>query len=629
MDIRIKKDLEKDDVSPFHKDILKKCKALVKISRDRMSQYYTSWDNHHDVYRGYRMKDVEDKKADDRKEPVKMIIPLSYAQVHTFVAFGYTLFTQRPTFFELDPMGPEDTQAAKIGESLLQMNLEKTGFNSKLFQSLLDIAKFGMSPMKDMWVIETQKTRGVVSPAVQVMGITLRAEVMGDVVKTKYKGNRVVNISPYRFFPDVRLPLSRLQEGEFVASEDEYTMTDLRRMESDGLIAGVEHLKKMSKKDYENERGTSRMSFVSHAGDKQANDVNDTESVIITEVQVTLVPKDFILSDGKPMGPETRPMKYLVWYANDQRIVRCEPLSYNHDQYTYSVGEYNPDIHELVNNGLCQSIDAIQEVITWLVNSHITSVRKVIGNKFVVDPSGIELQDLIDRNPVLRLKPAAYKQDVRRFISQLNVTDVTGGYMNDAQMLERFAQMVTGISDNLLGQFSTGRRSAREAGNVANAATMRIKTILSLLYQSMYKPLGERMLSNLQQGLDEETAIKVLGLGINEDGLMNFKATNKDLVGSYDFKMLDMALPSEKEYKASQLQEILTASLSNPQAAQVFGLNPTQLFHEILNLRGLDYVRAMAAQAPAQAQVLPDDQVRQMAAEGQIVPDETMAGMVQ
>src|SRR6266496_1004304 len=95
MDEKIKTELEKEVPSAFHKQLLEDCKALVAISRRKMSEYYTIWDNNDNTFRGIRQRDKEDVAAHERREPEKMVVPISYSQITTFVAFCFSLYTQR------------------------------------------------------------------------------------------------------------------------------------------------------------------------------------------------------------------------------------------------------------------------------------------------------------------------------------------------------------------------------------------------------------------------------------------------------------------------------------------------------------------------------------------------------
>src|SRR5574339_10853 len=104
-----------DPNSEFHRTLLENSKALVDLSRKKMTNYYDQWDRSDEVYRGIQQSDQEDVSAKERKEPVKFVVPISYSQIQTFAAFCYTLYTQRERFFELVGMSEEDHKPAKIG----------------------------------------------------------------------------------------------------------------------------------------------------------------------------------------------------------------------------------------------------------------------------------------------------------------------------------------------------------------------------------------------------------------------------------------------------------------------------------------------------------------------------------
>lgn len=596
----VKDDLEKEEQSDFHKQMLKDCRALVDMSRKKMSNYYDTWDRHNEIYRGERRLDQQDKKAIERKEPEKMVVPISYAQTQTFVGFCFSLYTQRERLFELVGMSEEDHKAARVGEALLARDLSYNCFEKILYQFLLDLTRFGLGIIKSTWVKETQRVRQTIQPDPWTfLGLTLKRQPQEvETITTKFLGNKLVSISPYRFFPDTRLPISRFQEGEFCASEDEYAFTTLKQMEKDGLIAGTKYVPNMTKEGLER-RGTTHtsMDFSIRAGSEYLSEAQSKGMVILTEVQRTIIPKDYEIN-GNPLGKEDYPVKYVIVYANDSRVVKCEPLNYVHDQFTYDLSEFNPDVHNLVNPGLSDSIDKLQDVISWFINSRITSVRKVISNYLIVDPEGVEMKDLQNRNPVIRIKPTAAGRGVDRWIKQLDVNDVTTNHINDVEFLNGLIQTVTGISENLMGQFHGGRRSATEARNVQSSAAARLKMLAAIIFRTALEPMGRKMLSNLRDGLDEETTVRVVGLTDALEGASFLPVDKSSLAGAYDFEIFDGTLPSEKIHNAQALQEVLSLGFKNPEVSVALRLDLLAVFIEWLQLRGVRNPERFTLHAP-------------------------------
>lgn len=611
MDPIIQKELSQETLTAFHKQLLENCKQLVRASRNHMNKWYSQWDEINKTYRAHRDLDIADKKASMRQEPVKMIIPSMYTQVQTFVSFAHKLLTQREYFYELIGSNSGNQDGSKLGEALLERDLDKNNFRGVvLYQFLQDVGKLGLGVLKHSWVEEKQLSEVTVTiPGKTIMGLPIsapRTEVQKQWI-TKYKGNRIYNVSPYRFFPDVRLPLFRFQEGEFCASEDDYSYTTLKQMEKDGAVAGTKFIKPLNVQTNEDRR-------IGNTDVARNQDVklwtNETRGVVLlTEVQIRLVPSEYLIA-GKPMGEEDYPVLYVIWYANDQRVIKCEPMNYDHNAFTYDIGLYSPDLYRFLSDGIGGMIGDLQDTQNWLINTRITSVRKNIEARYVVDPMGIDIKDVDERKPIIRLKPGVSRSGVDKWIKQLEVTDVTQSHFADAQVMQGFIESTTGINQNMLGQFNTGRRSAAEAQNVMQSSTGRVGTPISLIWFLGLKSLGEKLLSNLQQGLDEETYVLVRGMdsvdpqtGQISTEYEQFKPVDKEkIIGQYEFRMYDGTLASEKGYTAQVLQDTLTQELSNPVAAQVFGMNPKALHDEILRLQGVKGLQRF--QLPPQMQLM-------------------------
>lgn len=596
MDQDIAKILSQEEPGEFHSSLLSRFNALLESSRMDMAKYYEEWDRQDDIYRGIRMIDKQDEKAQERKEPTKMVVPITHSQVQTFVAFNFAIFFQREYFFELTPFSAESSKGAETGSALLQRDLDHNNFQTKAYQFFLDVGRFGLGIMKDFWNEERQWVKQVTpaQPASQFLGVsvpfTAKKEKSQWQELVKYQGNKIMSVSPYRFFPDTRLPLDRFQDGEFCASEDEYSYLDLKKLEAQGAVAGCEYIPQFSKEKLLDGRKTARLRGVNTDGGNTYFKQDTKGAVLITEVEVRMIPAEVEVGPNKTLGPEKHEVKYLVWIANDQRIIRLEPMNYAHDEFTYSVAQLSPDMHHLVNDGISGTIEAIQDVLSWFVNSHITSVRKVIQNQILVDPQGVNMDDVKQRRSVIRLKEGASRLGAERWIHQLAVQDVTGNHMQDAEQLQKLVQIVTGIGDNALGQFHQGRRSATEAKNVNAGTASRLKMIAVLLNKNGFEPLGKRMLSNLREGLTLSTYVRLFGL-TKDPTLQSYiefaKVDKRDLVGDYDFEVFDATLPSERQYQAQAMEETMALIFQYPEIAALLGFDLRAMFVETMELRGI------------------------------------------
>lgn len=582
--------------SDFHDQRLKEALVKLRRSRDSMCQFYPAWDNLYEVYKGRRFVDKADERARERKEPMKMVVPMSYAQVQIFVAYCMQLFTQRENFYELQGSGLEDIKAALLAESVLQRDLNWNQFYVILYQFLLNIGIFGLGVIKHSWHKQVTKqlvtVQGQPTPTLfggMVPGTT--QQVLQDV--TKFLGNKLVTISPYRWFPDPHIPTNQFQEGDYCASENDVSMMFLRKGQQAGMFAGVEQIKDMSV-DLWNQRTEAglRSNIVWDRGTNRQKG-----GVLITEVQEELIPIEYKMPNGSALGPEDYPVKYVTVIANDSRVIKCEPMNYMHGHFTYSAAQLSPDQHTKINEGVAGLISELQDIITFLYNSRVTSVRKTIHNQVVVDPEGIEMQDLTERRSIIRMKKAAARSGVDRWIQPIAFNDVTQSHITDAMQLGNVIQMVLGHSQNAEGRYSEGRRSAEQTKSVNAASGSRLKTEAGLIWVQGLQPLGEDMLSNLRDGLDIPQLVKVVGKQLLQpqspyapniaDAVQFLGVTKNDLVGNYDFLMLDGTSPTEKYAIANILQEVLQSLIANPMAIAILGLDPKKIMARIAVLQGI------------------------------------------
>lgn len=603
--------LEKQQLPQDVQELTDKCKGLIEISRNRMSTYYEQWDRNDNITKNRMIDDKADNRATERKEPRKMVVPLTASQVDTFVSFAFMVLTQREHIFETIGTSIEDVQGAKIASALLERDLNMSNFRGDVLQQALqNTAKFNLGVLKHSWLKESFfEEEEIVEPIEGMLDELDSSTMQPEAIRTEtvervtFMGNKLISVSPYKFFPDPRFPICRLQEGEFCGSEDEYSKSRLDTMQRQGAIAGMEFVKPLSRDGTSNRRLGLR-GYDSNKTKRGNVDLEDT--YVLTEVQIELIPSETMFN-GKPLGPEDYPVKYVVWYVNDDRMVAIFELAYGHDNFTYRPLQYSLDDTEFIGPALPDLLEKIQEAVSWFINSRITSVRKVIDNKLIVDPRGIDIKGLKNRDPILLLKPSAQGGDVNRWIKQLNVSDVTTNHLQDVQSLSTLGRETTGLNENLLGQYMSGRRSATESRNVNANATARVKKIVDSIWYTALAPTGQDMLANHRSYLDVPQMVKVVGPGnIAADprlaeGMVSFlEVTKENIQGNYDFIVYDATLPSEKQQNAAGLQELLNILMGNPEMSQMLGYTP-EIIHdiiiEILEARGVKNARRYRAQA--------------------------------
>lgn len=592
-DEELKKLLGDPTPSEEESKILHHVRSLVRQSRSRMKRYYDRWDSYNQTYRATRLQDEADRRATERGEPGKMTIPITYAQVQTFVAFLFGMYTQKPTYFEFEATATDKAVLLKDCEAVVQRDLMHSNYELVLYQFLLYFCRCGVGIFKTTWAERYDDVTTTTQAAAPVLGGP--GESMLPVTTTTRvpvsQGNRVICVSPYKIIPDTRLPMSRFQEGEFIASEDEFSDTSLRTRQANGELVGVEHIPDHSLDGIE-DYGIFR--YYCAQFDEFAKDPGSItkKTKVCTEVQISLIPSEYKMTDApdsKSLGPEKYPVKYIVEYANDARVLKWRRMNYEHGMFTYAISEYSPDLDNFANPGLAEAIDDLQRTLSWFVNSRVTSVRKVVYNQFVVDPSGLEIKDFEDRNPLIRLKPAAYRSGPDKWIKQLDVQDVTAGHIKDVMVLKQLIEYCSGVNENATGQYAQGRRSASESKAVNTGATMRLKVPAVIAYSTALRPLVMMMVETSRQSLSFEMYQKIVGANADQAAYEQFR-NGGQRINEDDVTPLDTTSPSEKIGQANALQEVLLGLLQAPQTIGLMGYGPDSLrylFEQILALRGI------------------------------------------
>lgn len=576
------KDLTQETPGPWHDKLLQHIRSLVDMSRANMSQYYDMWDKTYKAFTNHRDLDKEDIKNISKGRPYKIQVPQTYAQVSTFVSFMFMLYHQRERFFELESAGgAEDDKLKETVEKLLAADLTWNQFSLKLYQYILDVARFGIGIFKVSW--ETVKDTFLTQTnADEFRGLKTGISTMFQEVTT-YEGNKIINVSPYNFFPDTRLPLTRFQEGEFCASEQEFPMHKLKSLQADGFLAGVDHVTKFQLDQRNKRDGVSRFSTIDFNNEKTL-----TDNICITEVQVRIVPDQYELSDGTRLGNTSKPVSFIIWMANDNRIIRVQPLNYYHGQFTYTLGQFSPDEHKKVSYSLTDQIKDLQELTNWFYNSRVEAVHRTLDNQLVVDPSVVDMSTVTNGSRVITMKRGAPKVGIERFIKPLPVVDATTGHITDVQMLSDMIERVTGLNQTAQGQFHSGRRSATEARGAISGAASRLTLCGKLMWDAGIAPLGKQMMINSRQSISQET-YQVL-IGDNPEQLAMFEAYKADvftLTRKADYFVFDGTLASEKHYTAQALQELLSIVASSPEFSAMLNIDLKALVLEIYRLRGV------------------------------------------
>ena len=642
----INKDLEENETSKFQDDVITMVRANMKASSSQMDQYHESWESADRIYRGYRVMDKKDQDAQAKNEPKKIIIPVSYALIQTALSFIMSTFFSEDNLYRLRGRGPEDQRRKEGMEVDINYQISKSRAYRMMYLWFQDSMKYGVGIVKSYWTedkksFRTRKTvKKEISPEAQALAEVLGmkeedSEVIESISRmTVFEGTRIENVSPYCFYPDPSVPLAEFQKGSFVCQEEE-TTKDAMQVESG--LHGVSKIPKTIPQNVFDNRTHRVGSNGSLSGVFGGNgtvampgsSIDMVKAVLRIEMQFTAnkvsLKEDF---DYDLEGPyeDDEPIKMITVVGNDQKVVKFEPLGYLHGEYTFDVIEYSPDHNAFANPGITETIYNLQELMTWFLNSHVQNVKKAIRNRFIGDPEKVHVEDFVAGKEFIRVKPSGGRA-IDQAIKSIDVTDVTKSHVQDMSVLSGLLQIVTGINENALGQYSTGRRSATEAKGVGNASSSRLKMHGLLAWSGGVEPLGQKIISNTNQLRTKEFYEKIIGEDINkypyEEVIM---MSPEHIVGGFDFIPYDGSLPHDKERRASYFTSLLESMMANPQEMQALtGMDIQKMLGHIFELYGVknfdDFkLNPEQVNQRLEASVLPDAMVEQMKQQGQIEP---------
>ena len=639
--------------SHTHDRLLDFIRKIKRVATDAITDQVDMMRKADSIYHAYRRPDKQDEKAAERGEPVKIVYPVTYAQIQTTLTAAMAILDRTP-FYQLDSRQPQFYRNSKIMESEIDYQADQAGLRFQDYLFLQDILKYGFAYQhvgyEKKMVVVTQDHPIPILGALLGMTHKVTKPVVG------HEGVVFELNDPYQFKFDPAFSVGEFQKGSYVFNSWRVTFNDLKLM-SDDPDEGYFNI------DLIPERTASFMSKTTDRGREREflgedakttithgrSEVKGGDTVLLDQVYVKLVPKQYDLADTD------RVQIWKITMANEAVIVQCEPSGFEHGQFPGIVGEYNPDRHELVNDGMAQVADGLQDLINWHLNTRMTFARRILNEVLVIDPSAFEVSDLTGRKPIIRLKRPVASLD--RVIKQLPIQDISQYHIRDSEMLLQVLQRTLGINDNTAGvQFPTVR-TATEVSTVSKASLGRVGLLIQLLWDQAFRPRGQQMIQNTQQFCKADRFIRVNGplavaMGIDPSSLQGgmLGVSPQELMGFFAIKMIDITTPSQDMMKATILKDLLTMAISNPNMIPILGLDVSMAATEALMLGGFknttDIIRppkpdlvekllVMMAQMKdnpkmgtggAQVKVQPDGVVQDQVQRGNLIPMDLAGG---
>jgi len=609
--------------SEAHAALSKKLQARIKLSRDRFSDAHAQMARNEEQFRAYIPEQEVDKLRKNARQQgglpqyTTIEIPYSYAQVlatHTYIT---SVFLGRDPILQYAGRHGESQTQEQCIEALMSYQIQQSMVQMYIW--MLDPGKYGYGVVGHYWEEETVRVREKVEQPVMFMGMPvpgMKPKIVDQVKEIPgFVGNKLYNVRPQDFFPDPRVSMSQFQRGEFCARYVEITWAEMNAGIRVGKYFNGQKLKLVentrggnSTGDLSRDTGSSAVSDLPNSDLDGGEDTKGTYVIKAHETYVRLIPKDW------QVGKEDREEIWVFTRTLSGVVIGAQPLPNFHGKFPFDILEDEVDGYNLFAKSGLEQMKPLNDVMTWLVNTHFYNVRASLNDQLVVDPSMIVMKDLENPNPgkLIRLKPSAYGRDVRQAVSQLAITDVTKTHINDMQMVAEMIQRATGVNDNIMGMVNAGgRKTATEVRGSSTFGINRLKTKAEYFGAMGFAPMSQKLLQNTQQFYDIERKYRIVGdLAQFSPGFVN--VTPDSIAGFYDFVPVDGTMPVDRYAQANLWQSLMGQMRNFPEILQTYDM--AKIFGFVGGLAGLKNISQF------RIQVTPDGQSAANAQRGNVIP---------
>lgn len=536
----------------LHGKLVSELQDMIRRSEDHIRQRYDDWDRVDEQCRLYLDLERQANRGDKTEDPDKkkmpykdsIAMPLIYTTIITRVAVLFSQLTSRYPRVHLEARESGDFEGARVHEALIQYDLEQCDFDLQVWQGLYDSERYGMAVWYDTWEEEYgQSARTGMSPMEAILrGANIPSRDL-DLVK---EWANVSTIDPRDFRPDPNVPITQVQDGNFVGHKDYANVLWYmsRKLEDrQGPFFNLDEARRMVRgADNQRQTGGRWMD-----GTYQSQGNVTYPNLPVVHLQWKIIPKEFGLSDV------TRPE---IWFfsvvdqgSGGHLIIRAHPSVHGHGKFGYSVSQPDRDAHAPFVPGMGQQLIGLQDTANWLVNSHIVNARKIINDQIIYNDDLIDPIDMANPGPAKHIRLTRRGKRLQEMgqmrisdmYGQFNVLDITKSHLDTMQFLFPQAQRMAATPDSIQGMPLPSKRTLGEVEQVTQSATLRLGQDALMFDRQLIGPTVDRMLKNRQQYTSMQTVVRLAGRLL----MQMEKATGKkldlleispgDLAGSYDY----------------------------------------------------------------------------------------------
>jgi hypothetical protein len=566
-------------------------------------------DNMANMY--FAKTDKEQERVDENKAAqtyTPIYVPYSFALMLTAHTYEVNALIARDPIFQYTGRHGETQDQTQTVEAITDYQVRVGRMIPKLFGWTYDKYKYGLGVMGVQWEEEIEYISEYKEMPVTFAGVPLPGKTKKVKVKTTqrgYLGNKAFNIRPYDWRPDPSVPLVRFQEGEFCGHVGEISWTQLIKGGNEGRYINIEAAKKWfstNKTDKKPAGDTVKEPTQDGlaAGQDTISYVGTASVLIYTMI---IIPKDWKL------GTSSDPEKWVFELLDKKILIGCRPAGSLHNKYPYVGLHSEMDMHQFASRGMLEIAQPLNDVMTWLVNTHFFAIRRALNDLYVVDPLLVNVRDVQKggQGGIIRKKPAGYGKAIRDMFYQVPANTVTNQHLGDTRVIAQYMQLLVGVNENSAGVVNQGgRKTATEVRTSTGSSAGRQQIVVEFDSAVGFDELSYMMLKNWQQHYTGEQQFRIAGNLV--DG-RTVDVASETIIGSYDFVPVDGAQPIDRYAMANLWKEFMKDIMA-------IGLGETYDLAKIAQ-----YVMSLSgAKNTAQFKIVPDAQIQEGMNNGNLTP---------
>ena len=619
---------------PIHDNIVAKLFILIRDSYEAIRKRHNTWQSIDEVMTAYIPLSEYEKniKKNDRTKPVSIVVPYSYAELETVLAYNTKAFLNGPVF-RYDGTGPSDTVAAKLLELVVGQQVDKYKAALGIHTGFRDGFCYGLGASAVVWHQRFGKKAVIQeTPQFSSMGTLLGISKAKVNQKTLlFEGNKVIPLDPYKLLLDSTYSIHRFQEGTFLGWYETVTLAGAIDEESnpENEIFNMKYVKQITTTTKWNsilplDPSSRNKDSVINVGTPYA------KNLVREHLYVKLIPRDWGLPgdpDDNKDGENTE-----LWYFclnNDKILSACDRVDYNHGMFPVAINAPDYDGYSIAPVSRMELTLGLQTVLNFMFNSHVTNVRKALHDMFIVDPSLVSMQDLQspEAGKYIRMRRQAWGRGVENAIKQFPVVDVTRNNIADASGIMEMMNRIGATSDAAQGaQRHNGpdRVTAAEFSGTFGANISRLDRLAVITSLQYIHDLAYFFASHTQQYMSQDMYVKAIGewpkeLQAEYGSSPRIQVDPFQILCDYDIQTKSQVDSMEEGKQLDFWRQTFPSIIGNPMLFKIF--NVAQIFRHIARLSGEKNVGDFIVQGgDINAQTMGDQAIQQQHAAGNILP---------